>query len=799
METFGMYLLKSAVWLTGFTLVFLTVLRNERYFRLNRIYLLAGIIASVTLPFYTWHYAVITPSATGTISISGLSAQVIDTSTPSIPIYYWFYAMGIGWLAFRLIWQTGKVIRKLRKAGYEVSGPVKLVRTPEYAASFSFFSYVFVNPSTSDVETREIVNHESEHIRQRHWFDLLLAEILCMLQWFNPFVWVYGHLIRQNHEYLADEKALLRTSDPAIYQATLLNQLFGVPVISLANSFSYSLNKKRFKMMKKSIHSPIRKLKLLLVIPLMALVFYAFAKPEYMTSQEAASKTDQMKSISDGQNSQTGTVKGKVINPDGKPLTGASVIIKGTTQGTITDEKGNFKLKEVPKDGELVFSFVGYESFQTKPDFDQSMLIKMKTGIISVDKVTVSGKEPSINKALYVVDGTIVPESFVKAMDPEKFKSINVLKGEQATTKYGEKGANGVIEVTLKKELPDSANTDSAKKDSIVNALDPLKAPIFMLDGVMIEKSKADKVYAGGVESITIWKGKDATDKYGEKGENGVIEMISKKESSGSSTSDSYSKILQLRSGNSKNLPLYVLDGKPIDKAKMETLKPELIQSVNVLNDKTSTDKYGEKGKYGVVEIILKGNDTGSNESKSNNQPKPEVFDVKNPPLFVVDGVATSKANFDKKLAEGVESGKTLRGKEATDKYGEKGKNGVVEIFLKENRTTDSQVNDSKVFKIVEEMPQFPGGHQAMMKYIGANVKYPAKATLEKAEGMVVVNFVIKSTGKVEEVKVVRGVHPALDAEALRVINNMPDWQPGKQHGEAVDVSYTIPIQFKLH
>ena len=86
-----------------------------------------------------------------------------------------------------------------------------------------------------------------------------------------------------------------------------------------------------------------------------------------------------------------------------------------------------------------------------------------------------------------------------------------------------------------------------------------------------------------------------------------------------------------------------------------------------------------------------------------------------------------------------------------------------------------------------------------MMKYIGANVKYPAKATLEKAEGMVVVNFVIKSSGKVEDVKVVRGVHPALDAEALRVISNMPDWQPGKQHGEAVDVSYTIPIQFKLH
>ena len=98
METFGLYLLKSAVWLTGFTLVFLTVLRNERYFLLIRIYLLSGIIASIAFPFYTWHYAVIIPPTTGTISISGLSAQVIDTAVPAMPLYFWFYAIGIAWL-----------------------------------------------------------------------------------------------------------------------------------------------------------------------------------------------------------------------------------------------------------------------------------------------------------------------------------------------------------------------------------------------------------------------------------------------------------------------------------------------------------------------------------------------------------------------------------------------------------------------------------------------------------------------------------------------------------------------------
>ena len=666
METFGLYLLKSAVWLTGFALVFLIVLRNERYFQLNRIYLLSGIIASIAFPLYTWHYGVIIPSVTGNIAISGFSAKVISEPTPEIPVYWWFYAAGIGWLSFRLIWQTAKVIRKLRKAGYEFSGPVKLVRTPEYAASFSFFSYVFVNPSTSDVETQEIVNHEIEHIRQRHWFDLLIAEILCMLQWFNPFVWVYAHLVRQNHEYLADEKALQHTSDPAIYQATLLNQLLGVPVISLANSFSYSLNKKRFKMMKKSIHSPFRKLRLLFILPFMALVFYAFAKPEYRTFPSRVVQTDNVSLTNGNSDLQSvpiksnvipgGTVKGKVINADGKPLAGTSVIIKGSTSGTITDIDGNFKLNEVPKDGELVFSYVGLHTIVTYPDFEKVMVIKMEPGIISVDKVIVSGKEPSINTPLYVVDGTIVPESFVKAMDPEKFKTVNVLKGQQATAKYGEKGANGVIEVILKKELSDSDNPDLARNDSIINAFDPLHPPVFILDGVITEKSKADKVFAEGVESVTILKGKEATDKYGESGKDGVIVMVSKPKGTGSGR-----------------------------------------QQQKVVNNGNGSDK------------------------------------------------------------------------------------------------------ESKVFKLVEEMPQFPGGQQAMMKFIGENVKYPAQATADKAMGMVVVDFVIKSTGEVKEVKIARGVHPALDAEALRVIRLMPDWTPGKQQGEAVDVSYTIPIQFKLH
>ena len=110
----------------------------------------------------------------------------------------------------------------------------------------------------------------------------------------------------------------------------------------------------------------------------------------------------------------------------------------------------------------------------------------------------------------------------------------------------------------------------------------------------------------------------------------------------------------------------------------------------------------------------------------------------------------------------------------------------------------DHLKKSNEPFVVVEEMPQYIGGFNALMKFLGENIKYPAQARISNVQGTVVVSFIIKSTGKVEESKVVKGVEADMDAEALRVVGLMPDWQPGKQQGKAVDVAYTIPIQFKL-
>lgn len=98
-----------------------------------------------------------------------------------------------------------------------------------------------------------------------------------------------------------------------------------------------------------------------------------------------------------------------------------------------------------------------------------------------------------------------------------------------------------------------------------------------------------------------------------------------------------------------------------------------------------------------------------------------------------------------------------------------------------------------------DSMPEFPGGMSAMMTYLMDNVKYPADAKKDKKEGRVVCSFVITKEGKVTEAHVVKSSGTeSLDNEALRVVNNMPDWKPGKENGEPVNVHYSIPVVFKL-
>ena len=111
---------------------------------------------------------------------------------------------------------------------------------------------------------------------------------------------------------------------------------------------------------------------------------------------------------------------------------------------------------------------------------------------------------------------------------------------------------------------------------------------------------------------------------------------------------------------------------------------------------------------------------------------------------------------------------------------------------------TEAKVDENGIHQVCEEMPEFPGGMRECMNWLGKNVNYPATAQEKGIQGRVIIQFVVERDGSITEPKVVRGVDPDLDKEALRVVSAMPNWKPGKHKGEAVRVKYTLPVMYRL-
>lgn len=110
----------------------------------------------------------------------------------------------------------------------------------------------------------------------------------------------------------------------------------------------------------------------------------------------------------------------------------------------------------------------------------------------------------------------------------------------------------------------------------------------------------------------------------------------------------------------------------------------------------------------------------------------------------------------------------------------------------------EEDIGEAEIFTVVESMPEFPGGMGELMKYLGTSIKYPPLAKESGIQGRVFINFVVEPNGEISNVKILRGIGGGCDEEAVRVVENMPRWKPGKQRGKAVRVSYNLPVKFTL-
>jgi len=125
--------------------------------------------------------------------------------------------------------------------------------------------------------------------------------------------------------------------------------------------------------------------------------------------------------------------------------------------------------------------------------------------------------------------------------------------------------------------------------------------------------------------------------------------------------------------------------------------------------------------------------------------------------------------------------------------------NTEVEEYIAPVKQDDEEsAEEAQIFMVVESMPEFPGGEAALYKFLGENIKYPQMAKESGIQGRVFVTFVVERNGSVTDVRVLRGIGGGCDEEAVRVVQNMPSWTPGKQRGKAVRVQYNLPVKFTL-
>ncbi|WP_167610935.1 M56 family metallopeptidase [Maribellus sediminis] len=381
METFLIYLLNASGGIALFYMVFWFFLRHETFHTANRWFLIGSLGLAILLPAIPLHYSVLVePNSTSnglkTISDSFKNIPVFTDTAETTSSIGWkqalllVYVTGAAIFLLRLLIQTFVLIHLMIKHHIKSLNGVRIIENEKYGLPFSFFNIIFINPKfhTQD-DLPEILAHEKVHIRENHWFDLLIIELLTVIFWFNPFIWLFERSIKQNHEYLADKGVLAQGHTVARYQALLVNQLMGMQIIGITNNLNFALSTNRLKMMTKKKTPRLLGLKFMWALPVLALLLYAFAEPEYQLKESSSAVAESAVNLPD--KNEKMTIHGKVVSKEtGEVIPGASIVIKGTSTGTVSDRDGTFTLVDenpiVKTDGslstEVVVSFVGMQT-----------------------------------------------------------------------------------------------------------------------------------------------------------------------------------------------------------------------------------------------------------------------------------------------------------------------------------------------------------------------------------------------------------------------------------------------------
>ena len=426
-ETLFLYSMKSALVLTLLYLPYMLILRNESFFRLNRVVLLMILALSLVLPLMNIHSL----SWDSQPVVQVARQQMVEIGMPLNGATYlpevavqgdsvgrhlsWFYIVSsifvLGAL-FMLFWRVTQIMHMryvIRKGTlwHQQEGGVTVYCHADDVSPFSWMDNIVISAKDYEENAREILLHERGHVMARHSWDLLLLALLEVVQWWNPLVYVLGISLRDVHEYEADDSVLRNGVSAKAYQLLLIKKVVGASSYTFANNFDHSLTLKRITMMQKSKSSVWMRSKVLYIIPMATLALSAFATSES-------------------------------VSPSGN---------------------------EIAKDEDKVIKI--------SPSKQADGTLKLRSSVIF----------PTDENIVYLVDGTEVSLEAAQALSAKKIESMTVVKNPEAAASLGYPG-KVVLEIKTKKVvkqvefLPNEAETqtngavlssyDTPQKDSYV-------------------------------------------------------------------------------------------------------------------------------------------------------------------------------------------------------------------------------------------------------------------------------------------------------------------------------------------
>lgn len=304
------YLLKLSLALAVVYLFYWVLLRRVTFYNWNRWFLLLYPAACLLIPFVDVGGLLEKHGLQDAVMVSYIPAIVIAGPEPAAVASTatgWIRGAGILMLAgsllmlVRLLFQYLSLRRLVSSAVLLSDGEVRLFHLDRQIIPFSTSKAIYVNRNLhQENELKEIIRHEFIHIRQRHALDLWWGELLCILNWYNPFAWLIRKAIRQNLEYIADHQVLQSGYDRKQYQLLLL-KVTGIASFSFTSHFNFSSLKKRIVMMNKNKTAQVHLVRFLFIVPLLAVVLLAFRNVGFKHTPIAVSHTDTLPSKSKNQ------------------------------------------------------------------------------------------------------------------------------------------------------------------------------------------------------------------------------------------------------------------------------------------------------------------------------------------------------------------------------------------------------------------------------------------------------------------------------------------------------------------